>query len=99
MLDADPQLASKVKLDEWIYHPGIPANAPQPKSDAFTRVEEQANNWLQGKTPAVKLQTKDWSTQEWLHLLSFLPQQMNRNQLDEEAREKAQKFRVFRVLS
>jgi hypothetical protein len=38
---------------------------------------------LQGKTPATKLQTRDWSTQQWLHFLKFLPQQSSEKQMKE----------------
>src|SRR5215510_12577279 len=30
LLDPNPQLAEKIPLDEWIYKPGMPANAPKP---------------------------------------------------------------------
>ncbi len=83
LLDPNPQLAAKISLDEWIYKPGIPANAPQPKSDAFAKVEAQAKEWLDGKIPAAKLQTQQWSTQEWLHFLQFLPKQLSAGQLKE----------------
>lgn len=83
LLDSNPQLAAKVPVDEWITKPGLPASAPKPQSDAFAKVERQANDWLQGKTPAAKLQTKSWSTQEWLHFLKFLPQQLNEKQMKE----------------
>src|SRR5262249_9962823 len=83
LLDPNPQLAAKVPVEEWIYKPGLPASAPRPQSDAFVKVEAQAKEWLDGKTPAAKLQTKQWSTQEWLHFLLFLPQQLSGNQLKE----------------
>jgi leukotriene-A4 hydrolase len=83
LLDQSPQLGAKVLVDEWMYKPGLPGNAPQPKSDAFAKIEQQANDWLQGKLPAPRLQTKGWSTQEWLHFLRFLPQQMDQKQLEE----------------
>jgi leukotriene A-4 hydrolase/aminopeptidase len=83
LLDPNPQLAAKIPLEEWIYKPGLPASAPKPQSDAFAKVEAQAKEWLDGKTPAAKLQTKQWSTQEWLHFLRFLPQQLTANQLKE----------------
>jgi leukotriene-A4 hydrolase len=83
LLDQSPQLGAKVPVDEWVYKPGLPGNAPQPKSDAFAKIEQQANDWLQGKLPAPRLQTKGWSTQEWLHFLRFLPQQMDQKQLEE----------------
>jgi leukotriene-A4 hydrolase len=83
LLDQSPQLGAKGLVDEWMYKPGLPGNAPQPKSDAFAKIEQQANDWLQGKLPAPRLQTKGWSTQEWLHFLRFLPQQMDQKQLEE----------------
>lgn len=83
LLDQNPQLASQIPLDEWITKPGLPASAPKPQSDAFAKVEAQAKEWLEGKTPAAKLQTGGWSTQEWLHFLKFLPQQLNANQMKE----------------
>jgi len=83
LLDPNPQLAAKVPVEEWIYKPGLPASAPKPQSDAFAKVEAQAKGWLEGKTAAAKLQTKQWSTQEWLHFLRFLPRQLNANQLKE----------------
>lgn len=83
LLDQSPQLAAKVPVDGWVYKPGLPASAPQPRSDAFAKIEQQANDWLQGKIPASRLQMKGWSTQEWLHFLRFLPQQMNEKQIDE----------------
>lgn len=83
LLDPNPQLAAKIPLEEWIYKPGLPASAPKPQSDAFAKVEAQAKEWLEGKTPATKLQTKQRSTQEWLHFLRFLPQQLTANQLKE----------------
>jgi leukotriene-A4 hydrolase len=83
LFDPNPQLAAKIPLEEWIYKPGLPASAPKPQSDAFAKVESQAKEWLDGKTPAAKLQTKQWSTQEWLHFLRFLPQQLTAKQLKE----------------
>jgi len=83
LLDPNPELAAKIPLEEWIYKPGLPASAPKPQSDAFAKVEAQAKEWLEGKTPAAKLQSKQWSTQEWLHFLRFLPQRLTANQLKE----------------
>ncbi|MGE0132293.1 MAG: M1 family metallopeptidase [Blastocatellales bacterium] len=83
LLDSNPQLAAKIPVEEWITRPGLPASAPKPQSDAFAKVEAQAKEWMQGKTPVAKLQTKQWSTQEWLHFLKFLPQQLNANHMKE----------------
>ena len=52
------ELPTPVDLDQWIFRPGIPADAAEPHSDAFARVEA---GW-----PA---DTRGWSTHEWLHFL------------------------------
>ncbi len=83
LFDSNSRPALMVPVEEWIYKPGLPSNAPKPRSDAFARVEAQANEWLQGKTPAAGLQTKQWSTHEWLHFLHFLPQRLNTIKLKE----------------
>ncbi len=62
-----------VPVDEWIYKPGIPASAPQPSSEAFAKVEQQAQQWIRGQVPATKLQTSQWSYHEWQHFLRSLP--------------------------
>jgi leukotriene A-4 hydrolase/aminopeptidase len=83
LIDTNPQLAAKVPVDEWIEKPGLPASAPKPQSDAFAKVEEQAKSWLGGKIPAAQLPAKQWTTQEWLHFLKFLPPQLSEKQMKE----------------
>jgi leukotriene-A4 hydrolase len=51
-------LPNPVPVDDWVFHPGIPAGAAEPHSEAFARVSA---GW-----PA---DTSRWSTQEWLHFL------------------------------
>lgn len=79
--DSAPVLAARVPVTEWITKPGLPASAPRPQSDAFGRVETLAKSWLKGETQASKLQTRQWTTQEWLHFLNFLPKEMTREQM------------------
>ncbi|HKP36969.1 MAG TPA: M1 family metallopeptidase [Pyrinomonadaceae bacterium] len=78
LLDKNPALAERVPVDEWIYKPGLPASAPKPSSSAFTRVEEQAKRWLRGEVPATKIETAKWTTQEWLHFLKFVQDQVTK---------------------
>jgi leukotriene-A4 hydrolase len=72
LLDKYPALAAKVPVDEWIYKPGLPANAPKPTSPAFAQVELQARRWLSRETSVTKIPTTKWTTQEWLHFLKFV---------------------------
>ncbi len=76
LLDKYPQLAARVPVEEWIYKAGLPTSAPQPKSDAFARVKNQAQFWMQDKITLAQISTARWSTQEWLHFLQSLPDEL-----------------------
>ena len=78
-----PQLATRVPVAQWIKEPGIPASAPNPTSPAFGRVEDQAKRWLRGETPATRIPVAKWSTQEWLHFLKSLPQDLDGKKMEE----------------
>ncbi len=83
LLDKFPNLAARVPVDEWINKPGIPANAPQPSSPAFSRVEKQAKLWLRGEIPVARIPAAKWTTQEWLHFLKSLPQELDLKKMGE----------------
>lgn len=62
---ADPQLASRIPVDQWILQPALPPSAPMPVSEAFQNIDA-----------AKEVDTAGWSTQEWLHYLRGLPVQL-----------------------
>lgn len=72
LLAANPQV-SRAAVEEWIYQAGLPKQAPQPVSDSFTRVAEQAKIWYAGKTSLNSIPIRAWTTQEWLHFLKSMP--------------------------
>ena len=80
LLKGDAALEQKLLLDDWVYKPGLPANAVAPTSDAFDRVQVQVDAFARGAS-AASLTTKGWSTQQWQHFLDNLPQQMTALQL------------------
>ena len=73
LLDKNPGVVSRADIDEWITKPGLPKNAPQPQSDAFEKVAVKAKEFAEGKTQPSGIQTKAWTTQEWLHFLQSMP--------------------------
>lgn len=82
LIRGDAALEERLKLEEWVYEPGVPDNAVVRRSDAFDRVEEQAEAFA-GGTPAAQLATEGWSTQEWQHFLGALPQRLGEARLEE----------------
>ena len=67
-----PDVVQKVNLDEWIYGPGIPANMPVPRSEAFAKVEAQAKAFAEGG-PITAIDMKAWSSHEKQHFIQSLP--------------------------
>jgi len=67
-----PDVVKRVNVKEWIYGSGIPANAPQPKSEAFARVEAQAKAFAEG-APAESIDMSKWSSHERVHFIQSLP--------------------------
>jgi hypothetical protein len=74
---------SRANIDEWIEKAGLPKNAPQPQSDAFQKVEAQANDYLSGEIAASAVQSKNWTTQEWLHFLKIMPEKLGAEKMSE----------------
>ena len=69
-----------VRLDEWVFSPGLPDNAVEPRSDRLERVAALARAFAGGE-PAALLATATWTTQEWQHFLGSLPERLSEGQL------------------
>jgi len=80
LVAGDEELAAKLKIDDWVYGPGLPENAPEITSEAFEKVDAQLAAWQEGK-PASELETADWNTHQWLHFLRGLPEEMSEAQM------------------
>jgi leukotriene A-4 hydrolase/aminopeptidase len=83
LLDKYPDLARRVPITKWIYEAELPSSAPTPKSDAFRRVESEADKWLQGIKPAAEIEATSWTTHEWLHFLRYLPRPLDIEKMKE----------------
>ena len=70
--NALPDVVQKVDVNAWINAPGLPANAPQPQSQAFERVEAQAKAFASGG-PASAIDMSKWSSHERVHFIQSLP--------------------------
>ncbi len=82
LIKGDEALAEKINIKGWVFTPGIPEGFVAPTSSRFAKVEESYQAWKNGK-PAAALNTKDWSSHEWLHFIRMLPEQMSQKQLSE----------------
>jgi leukotriene-A4 hydrolase len=80
LVRGDSALEATLRLDEWAYQPGLPANAIEPRSDALDRVHAAARAFAAG-TAASSLKADAWSTQEWQYFLGGLPDALSPAQL------------------
>jgi leukotriene A-4 hydrolase/aminopeptidase len=83
LLSREPGVAEKLRIHEWIHEPGLPDNAALPGSDALEEVATSAKAWIAGDTGLAGIPTGDWSTQEWLHFLRSLPEQLSPEQMQQ----------------
>lgn len=74
---ADPSVAAKIPVEDWVFHQGLPASAPVPVSEAFRAVDVARAAWMEGKG----IDTAAWSTQEWMHFLRGLPLQLDEGRM------------------
>ena len=77
LLEKHPGIVSLEKAKEWIYEPGLPADAPNPTSDAFNKVDAATAAWLKGDKDLADLPTSAWTVHEWLHFLNNLPRDLS----------------------
>ena len=80
LIKGDAALEEKLKLEEWLYKPGLPDNAPLPKSDALQKVDQQAQAFVSGGR-AADITVDGWVTQQWQHFLESLPETLTPAQL------------------
>ena len=80
LIQGDADLRARIDPEAWVYGPGLPPGAAPVTSEAFARVEAQAEAFTSGTAPD-ELNTDDWTTHEWLHFLDVLPDELSPAQL------------------
>ena len=83
LLKQYPDKLDAERIHTWIFEPGIPKDAPQPESDAFTKIDETRSAWLSGDVKAADIETAQWTVHEWLYFLNNMPETLSKAQLAE----------------
>jgi aminopeptidase N len=74
LIKGDKVLADKIKLDDWIYKPGIPSNIITPVSEDFNAIDLIQKTWR--RTGIKGLSQKIKSTNEKQHFIDYLPEDL-----------------------
>lgn len=60
---------TREQVEEWLYEPGLPDNAPIPVSATLDAAKDLAVSWSQGDTPAADVNMDGWSAQAIQHFI------------------------------
>ncbi|HEX8124504.1 MAG TPA: M1 family metallopeptidase [Allosphingosinicella sp.] len=82
LVKGDKGLEDRLKLDEWVYKPGLPANAVRPDPKAFAAVDAVLDN-VKGGAPAPSGPWGGWTTAERLRFINGLPRELPEARLAE----------------
>ena len=83
LLQADPGKFSREQVGEWLYQPGLPADAPIPHSESFDRSSAVARAWMAGELRADDIPIDEWSPHAVVNLINSLPADVSNEQLSE----------------
>ena len=81
LIDKHPNVVTMQEVDQWLYEPGIPGNAPQVASGKFSTVNAARIAWQGSAQLPSKGITDAWSTQEWVHFIEGMPETLKPEQL------------------
>jgi leukotriene-A4 hydrolase len=82
LIKDDRALDDRLRINDWVFQPGLPDNAVQPSSTLLDKVDAQLQAFAKG-TPAGRLDTKGWVTQQWQHFLMNLPESLTVAQMED----------------
>lgn len=82
LIKGDKVLAEKIRINDWVYGPGLPSNCPVIVSSQLDSAGKMAAAFLSGTSPE-KLNVQGWSTHHWLYFLRQLSDSLSVNQMTE----------------
>jgi leukotriene A-4 hydrolase/aminopeptidase len=80
LINGDEKLAALINAEAWIYESDLPNTIPSLNSEKLEVVNKTIVDFAAGKN-AKELNTKNWSSHEYLYFIRGLPKEMDTNQL------------------
>jgi len=81
LLQANKDKVSREQVEQWLYEPGLPADAPKPHSETLDQAASLAVAWAQGEVELDEIPLADWSPQGAVHFINSLPRDLSEEQL------------------
>jgi aminopeptidase N len=83
LLQAESSTISRADVEEWLYQPGIPEDAPRPSSRTLDEAKALAADWAAGKIDTAEIPITSWSPQATVHFINSLPADIPEDRLAE----------------
>jgi aminopeptidase N len=82
LVKGDQALEARLRLDDWVYKPGLPANMAKPDPQAFAEVDRSVGRFGRDSSFVPAAEWKAWSTDERLRFLNRLPRKLPKARLE-----------------
>ncbi len=83
LLQPQPGIVSRQQVEQWMYEPGLPDDAPIPRSSTLDGAASSARAWALGETDVQDIPVAEWSPQAMVHFLNNLPADLGSDRLRE----------------
>ncbi|HEY5642700.1 MAG TPA: M1 family metallopeptidase [Woeseiaceae bacterium] len=83
LLSAEGAPVRRAQVEAWLYGPGLPDDAPLPRSATLEAVESAAAAWSRGDIETHEIPVAAWSPQAVVHFINNLPADLPQAKLEE----------------
>ena len=83
LLQAHKEQVTREQVEQWLYQPGLPADAPKPHSESLDQAAAMAIAWVQGEIQLEDIPLAEWTPQGAVHFINNLPASLTHEQLSE----------------
>ena len=83
LLQSQPGVVSRQQVEQWMYEPGLPDDAPIPTSSTLDSAAAVAAAWALGEAEVRDIPVAAWSPQAMVHFLNSLPADLSVDRLTE----------------
>lgn len=80
LFENDLQAWKDLKVDEWVFEPGLPANLPKVESKRIQQSKDAAALFVE-KGDLSKVEKDKWITDDWLLFMAALPDSLSQDQM------------------
>ena len=83
LLSVEGAPVRRAQVEQWLYGPGLPDDAPVPRSATLDAVESAAAAWARGDIATPEIPVAAWSPQAVVHFINSLPDGLPQAKLEE----------------